>query len=370
MKAWFSLFIFFGSQSLLWPQSADVVKRQQTLPTVNISSSLVKRESATNLHIIDFHIINSDLYTLRNEINKPQVKYLCKNDSCFLVDKKVKIHHKDFNNQLIVMLKDSVYLLGKTSLEPIESLVNYEHFLEQLIGNSADYIYFKSTFFYQLIDEYLSYTLTNNEFNTLHLTHDSASFFFLAQHYKNINNKIFLRYTYPHLKADKYFLNTEKIKISKLNKDTGQLFKMLKGSPAFESMTNILEKSRSEGMLIGDIFYINDFNRYELLSIKNNQLLKCEKMKVDNFQYKNKFACDYSTHKSYFYVKTNYKYQLLEINLEMNTNTYLNFLENFKIVYHWEVANGRLYFLINNGNLEWQRILYSYTVDDPRLTIK
>jgi hypothetical protein len=91
---------------------------------------------------------------------------------------------------------------------------------------------------------------------------------------------------------------------------------------------------------------------------------------LSNFQYKNKFASDYTDHKAYYYVKTNYKHKLLEVDLEDNLSRYLNFLENFKLVYHWEVDNGRLYFLINNGNLEWQRILYSYDVDNVRLTSK
>jgi hypothetical protein len=351
-------------------QILDSIKQRQELQTVNVSASIIKRESKPNLHIIDFHIIDGDMYTLQNDIHQPNVKYLCKNDSCFLIDKKAKIFHKDFRNQLIVAVKDSVYLLANTGLEPFESLLNYERFLADVIGNNEDYLYYKNTFFYNLIDEYLAYTIKSNELKTIHLTHDSASFFFIAQHYKDITNKIFLTYKYPHPRAHKYFLNTEKIKISKLTNETGQLFKQLSASAGFVGMTSILERSRSEAVLFDSLLYICDFNNYEFYTLKENKLLDKQQLKLSNFQYKNKFAADYVDHKAYYYVKTNYKHKLLEVDLEDNLSRYLNFLENFKLVYHWEVDNGRLYFLINNGNLEWQRILYSYDVDDVRLTIK
>lgn len=340
----------------------------QIINEVTVSSKAVRRESADSMHVVDFHFINGKLFTIEKSIYNHKIKFLCTNNECIEVDKNAKLIYKNLYNKVLVELKDTIYYLEDKKLIAFLDKRLYSQKFEHIVGQFKDNFYYKNRFFYGLIDEYSTYNLSQKIEHPLHLTYDSLTFKYISTHYFVITpqHNIFLIYNDLHKNSGRKFRNLEGIQISNLNVISGQVFKYLYGSPEFVEMTSICEKSRSEAFILDSTLYIIDFNKRKLYSYIEQKLQSEIKIELQNEWYKNNFRIDELEKKAYFYFKTDIGPQFLEIDVLSGKSRFIHVPRSFSSFYHWEISNGRLYFLISDSSLEWQRVFYSVSIGDKR----
>jgi hypothetical protein len=340
----------------------------QFINEVTVLSKAVRKESADSMHVVDFHFINGNLFTIEKSIFNHKIKFLCANNECIEVDKNAKLVYKNLYNRALIEVKDSVFYLENKKLIAFLDKKQYLQKFDHLIGQYKDDFYYKNRFFYGLIDEYSSYNLRQKLEQSLHFTYDSLTCKYISSHYFVITpqHNIFLVYNDLHQNAGRKFRNLEGIQISNLNAISGQVFKYLYGSPEFVEMTAICEKSRSEAFLLDSTLYVIDFNKRKLYTYIEQKLQSEIKIELQNEWYKNNFRIDELEKKAYFYFKTDIGPQFLEIDFLSGQSRFIHIPRSFSSFYHWEISGGRLYFLISDSSLEWQRIFYSVSIGDKR----
>ncbi len=354
--------------SFLTTDTIQLYRQANQIDEIIISSNPIRKESEDSMHVVDFHFINGKSVVLQKSIYHHKEKFICYENNCFHTNEKSKLYYHHINGQQVVEIKDSIFLFDGVILYPVESKLLYDLKLKSIIDSNDSLYYFKNNFFYELIDEYSCLDLENNKEKSLHLTYDSLSFIFIANFYKQFARTppIFLYYKYPHRNANKKFTNQEKISIKNLNVETGQLFKYLAGNPGFVDQAAILEKSRSEACLLDSTFYIFDFNTKKVYAYHRDQLIQTISLNLKNEWYKNEYKLDETLKKAYFLFKTEEGLKLFEIDLNSGKSSFIEAPDALNSYHHWEISGGRLYFLKTNPDLDWQRKLFSISMDEFR----
>lgn len=340
-----------------------------------VSSKAIRRESHDTLHIVDFHFVKGQLFSIRKSIRDIRRKYLCKDEECFEVNNSTQLIYNDLNNEQVVEIKDSIFLFDGNYLSFLEHKKTYYQKFSNFLGHHKNRYYYRGNFFYKLIDEYTCFnTDTEREIPT-YITYDSTSMYFISQQYvksipqTTLTPPIFFRYKSGHRNQGEIFRNTEKIQISKPTIKTASTYKSLIGSPGLIQTLPILEKSRSEAYLLDSVLYVIDFNKSCLVAFSNGEYFSTLKLPLlENVWYRNQFSVDEKTKKCYFYVKEDNKHCFVELDLNNGAVRKVKSPDFYNSIYHWEVWDGRFYFLVSNDNkTEWQRVFYSYAIDDPRM---
>lgn len=362
---------FISFHSFLDHDTIWLTPQVQYIQEVTVSESAIRRESHDTMHIVDFQFVNGQLITLQKSVHDIHAKFIGCGGLSIPVDNRTTLLHQRLENAALVRTRDSVYVFKGSRLEFLETYAAYARRFNHFIGQHKQTYYFKEPFLYRLIDAYSYYDLSTQEQQWSYISYDSSSFYFISQQFKTVPRKpsdIYFVYS-AGPRSGQVFRNREKIQFSKPTVHALQVYRMLSGSPGFLRVLPILEPSRSEAYLLDSICCIIDFNRNRVCHYMHDSLLaEIPIPSLASFWYKSEFTVDAHTGKGYFLVKEGMEHAFVEINLYNGSTRRIRLPGFFNQVFHWEVSNGRLYFLVSNGNhTEWQRIFYSCVVGDPRL---
>lgn len=363
--------LYLPLSKLLAQDTIRIKCHVQLIEEVTVSESAIRRESHDTMHVIDFQFVNGQLITLQKSVHDIRAKFIGCGGFSIPVDNHTTLLHQRLDNGALIRTLDSVYLFTGSRLEFLETYEAYSHKFNHFIGQHGQTYYFKDPFFYHLIDAYSYYNVSTQEQRWNYISYDSSSFYFISQQFKTVPrtpSDIYFAYSMgPH--SGLIFRNREKIQFSKPTIHSLPVYRMLSGSPGFLNVLSILEPSRSEAYLLDSICCIIDFNRNRLCRYMQDSLLAAISISsLSSFWYKSEFTVDAQTGKGYFLVREGMERLFVEINLYDGSTRRIHLPGFFNQVVHWEVSNGRLYFLVSDDKqTDWQRTFYSCVVGDPRL---
>ncbi|MFT5581748.1 MAG: hypothetical protein ACI9G9_001007 [Psychromonas sp.] len=339
--------------------------KTQIIQDVEVNLEVRKRVSDLAMHVVDFHFVKGELYTL--EKTKTNLKYKIIRDSNVLnlVEPGAKIIRNEYDFHFLQ--NDSVFVINNRETNYLRDLNAYIASQTNLVGKIDSTFFFHNTHFYRLIDEYTSLSHNDSLPVPFYQSYDEPSFEFLGSHYNDPSHYITLHYNEFHPRFGKRYNCGKNFSMSQFNVEEGQVFKFLEGSTAFRSMVNILTPARTEARIFKNEFFVYDFTNCEVSSYdKTNTRLSGFPIPDIIEDYMHQSAFDYPNNKSYYLLGKYGKYQFLEIDLNTRSYRLLKAPNNILNYYHWEVNDGQLYFLLSDGHLDWQRILYSIRIGDSR----
>lgn len=363
---------FYQSFSVKQLQTEDTVFinwRKQNFEEIVISSSAFKKESEDSMHVVDFHFVKGKLFTIEKNINSLHKKYVKIDKKYFEVPKRTKLNYIDIDDNISFFLGDSIFRFSEGKLHPFLSKDKWKAYFSGYLGKNQRSFYYNNNFFYRLIDEYVIYDKAQQKETPIYFTYDSTTFYLISQQYRKFiqsggDPPTFLIYNKKSKRYGEKFLNIEDIKVSAPDIKTGQLFKLLRGSPGFVKMvTSYGLHSRCEAYNTQDTLYIFDFNRNELNVFKEREKIKSFPIEKGDFLYKNEFKIDVVTQKAYFLVQKHLERKFLEINLKTGVCKLIDTPKFLSSYHHWEMNNGRVYLLLSNSpSSDWKRVFYSIKV--------
>jgi hypothetical protein len=240
--------------------------------------------------------------------------------------------------------------------------MEFDNHLVGFIENHNNNLYFKEVHFYKLIDKYVKYNRNNKIQENIALVFDSNSMSFIGNHYyvnsTNIQRYVQMTYTNNHPRAGEVFHNIEKIWFRGIDEEGLKTLDCLKGNYGFKKQLDIVHRSESIGCLFNEDFYIFNFNHSVYSSSNNKQNRPFNKQ---NGIFLDAYSKDEATkNKIYFFMKNTNKHYLLMCDIEKKTEKNIEIDIPLSTVYHWEINNGKLYYLVITDPLtDWKRTLYS-----------
>lgn len=334
-----------------------------------ISADILRKESHDTMHVVDFHFVKGELYTLQKSVNSLQRKYLVHDESYTLIDAKSSLLYDDLMGFPLLQIKDSIFTYANEKIEFLMLYKEYRQKFHGYIGSYKDKSYFKNTYFYNLISEVSVQDKKEQMETFIDIFYDSSAMYYVSQNYLAMANlpPVYLYYNGFQKNAGKKYHKDKNTSIANLNTKTAQIFKTLNGSGGFIGMLGLLEQSRMDAYLLEAMLITFDFNRSEINYYLDDVRIKSAKIELGNLWYRNTLYTDEVRKKGYFLFLKNTKQVIIEIDYLTAAVTEIPLLSGIHGLYHWEVNDGRLYILKKETPTSWKRILYSYNINDVRI---
>jgi hypothetical protein len=346
--------------------------RSQTFGETIILADILRQESEDTMHVVDFHFVNGELFTIQKSVNDIKRKYISCSDTFIQIHPKSNLLKEEVMGLPLLEIQDSIFVFNNRKVEFLLTKSDYERKFYGYIGTFKDESYYKNTYFYNLIDEISTFDIKKESETFVDVFYDSSTFYFISQRYKTVNPPSGVPATYlyygPHHKnTGKYFFNENKYSISKLNIQSSQIFKSLLCSNGFLGMLDIMEESRMDAYLLDSMLVVFNFNKSEINYYSNDIKMNTATLDIKDWWYRNEFHTDEVRKKGYFLFLKDYRQAIIEIDYLTAAVKEIPLLSNVQGLFHWEVNDGRLYILKKEYPSHWKRILYSYNINDARL---
>jgi hypothetical protein len=323
------------------------------------------------MHVVDFHFVKGELYTIQKSVNNLKDKYLSYNEEYLFINPKATLLYDDLMGLPLLQIKDSIFAYANKRVVFLMLESAYKRKFNGYVGSYKDKSYFKSTYFYNLIDEISVYDKNNDSLKFVAVFHDSSTMYFVSQNHLSLNPlsgpPIYLFYSASHEYAGKKYHKDKNTSIAHLNVHTAQEFKSLLGSNGFLGLLDILEESRMDAYLLDSMLITFDFNKSEMNSYLNDVKIKNAKLNLKNLWYRNAFFTDEIRKRGYFLFLKNRRQVIVEIDYLTASVTEIPLLSGVHGLFYWEVNDGRLYILKKDSPTSWKRVLYSYNINDVRI---
>ncbi|WP_133122252.1 hypothetical protein [Brumimicrobium salinarum] len=345
--------------------------RTQSFDETIIKADIIRKESHDTMHVVDFHFVNGELYTIQKSVNNLKNKYISTNNTNTIINSKAELLYSDILGLPIIEVRDSIFIYNKKKVEFLMVKNEYRARFHGFIGEYNEKYFFKNTFFYNLLDEISVYSKEIELETYIDIFYDSSSMHFVSQNYSNLSPlrglPVYLFYSPNHKFAGRKYHKHKNTSIANLDPETAQVFKFLKGSNGFMGLLGLLEESRMDAYLLDSMLITFDFNKSEINYYINEQKINSKKIELSDLWYRNEFYTDEVRKKGYFLFRKGNSQVILEINYLTAETKEMPLLSGIHGLYHWEVNDGRLYILKKENPTSWKRILYSYNINDIRI---
>jgi len=237
--------------------------RNQLLEETTITADLLRQESHDTMHVVDFHFIDGELYTIQKSVNSLQRKYLSHGETYTLINSKANLLYDDLMGFPLIEIFDSIFTYANEKLEFLMFYNEYRRKFYGYVGYYKDKSYFKNTFFYSLLDEISVYDKTEESETFIDVFYDSSSMYYVSQNYLAMANTppVYLYYNGLQKNGGKKYHKDKNTSMANLNAKTAQVFKTLNGSSGFLGMLGLLEESRMDAYLLDSMLITFDFNK-------------------------------------------------------------------------------------------------------------
>jgi len=345
--------------------------RSQTFGETIILADILRQESDDTMHVVDFHFVNGELFTIQKSVNDIKRKYISHNDTFIQIHPKSNLLYEEVMGLPLLEIQDSIFVFSNKKVEFLLTKSDYERKFYGYIGTFKGKSYYKNTYFYNLIDEISTFDIKKESETFVEVFYDSSTMYFVSQNYLNLNPlrglPKYLFYKPPHQDAGKKFHKDKNTSIAKLDKNTAQVFKYLLGSNGFLGILSLLEESRMDAYLLDSMLVVFNFNKSEINYYSNDIKMNTASLDIKDWWYRNEFYTDEVRKKGYFLFLKDYRQAIIEIDYFTAAVKEIPLLSSVQGLFHWEVNDGRLYILKKEYPSHWKRILYSYNLNDVRL---